>query len=394
MTLKQRIEIITRINREWSGKLTPPEFMVAMAIADRTVAWGRRSGKINLREFTEGIKGHRPPLPIGRSRLLEIMKSLEIKGLLLRKQTAFETIYELTEDTIEKGDMANLKISKKAPRIGETPRPENRTTPSGKPDYPRPENRTTLKDSNNGDNNCMDSNTAELRPTYGLSVEKAIQQVEEQAKSRRASSIEKAKQNKHPTPNQLYEVWEQACIDTFPKITTVRWGIRDKGIVRATLSDAKFSHNFNSAHLVDWSIRNWLWVCELEFDWMGKKKGTTSYPDEPSLRFFVRWINQFVEWYNRRKAFEGRREEFLLEHKRTYYVRRGYSEAEADSMANRGKVTLITPKATPAASSRLLRAPPRKVSGGMTRRRTPDRLRPEDLENLDLGELKEYNDDE
>ena len=49
-----RMKIRQHIDRRWMRLLSPAEFKVLVLIFDRTIAWGRSSERISMREFVDG----------------------------------------------------------------------------------------------------------------------------------------------------------------------------------------------------------------------------------------------------------------------------------------------------------------------------------------------------
>ena len=65
--LQVKAEVYQKVIREWAQHLTANQFIVLMAVVDRTIGWGRREAYFTNRAFLQGdniycalpIKAHR-----------------------------------------------------------------------------------------------------------------------------------------------------------------------------------------------------------------------------------------------------------------------------------------------------------------------------------------------
>ncbi len=79
----------------WTKELTPSEYMVLMFIWNRTVFWSKKEEYISFRHFRNGIPGTIAGLPFGKSRLSEIIKSLQDKKIIERDMKPWGSRYKI-----------------------------------------------------------------------------------------------------------------------------------------------------------------------------------------------------------------------------------------------------------------------------------------------------------
>lgn len=98
LTPSSKFWALKKIHQDWLERLTPSEYMVLMFIWNRTIFWGKQSEFIYFRHFTEGIPDVIKALPFKKSRLSQIIKSLQDRGIIYRSRQMFGSYYSINFD--------------------------------------------------------------------------------------------------------------------------------------------------------------------------------------------------------------------------------------------------------------------------------------------------------
>jgi predicted DNA-binding transcriptional regulator len=108
-----KLSIANLITREWLSHLANGEFIVAMAIYDRTIAWGKPWETIRIEELRSGTPNHRCGLNMSKRMVQRHLASLERRGFILRECRKYAWNYSLNiaKDLKEENPM-ELKLPK------------------------------------------------------------------------------------------------------------------------------------------------------------------------------------------------------------------------------------------------------------------------------------------
>jgi hypothetical protein len=93
----QRLQVFQTLNRHWRRYLTATELSLALYIVDRTVGWGKSAFAAcgdNILFGNEEFAG----LGISRASYFRAVKSLEAKGMIIRRGSRAKTHFQFNVD--------------------------------------------------------------------------------------------------------------------------------------------------------------------------------------------------------------------------------------------------------------------------------------------------------
>jgi len=388
VTIEQRLIMENVKSRVWSFLLSGTEYLVADAIYTRSYGFNNSSCKMNLNDVSTLLR-------ISRATIKRALKRLEDLGLLSRAERHYEWEYTLINREITQEELGNkviydkkfmgLKLPKSKqknvnpPRVTDEPPPAHPRTPTIK--------RTTF-------NKTSSKEVAAGKASYPSGEETTKEKIEGVKKAtirRREKLIEKGKAKKRPAIAEVEAAWVNGCRESFPHNVATSWGVREKGMVTQLLKKMNLPQGLSPVMLFEWFGKNWLWVIEQEFEWMGKKRDGKPAPTEPDIGFLIRWKDEFLNWYNKRNEFEGKRNAFILNRADEKLRARGYSQAEinhlnAEKEAKRNKHKVDFMK--PVSKSSEGRKPVCKPKDPSKVRKAGPKFRPtKEIEDLDFSGL-------
>ncbi|GHD02169.1 hypothetical protein GCM10019060_37310 [Novosphingobium pokkalii] len=319
--LQAKLEAYQRVIREWSGHLTVNEFVVLIAVTDRTIGWGKREARFRVSALLSGDTVY-ARLPIKRTAIFDALASLEAKGVIHRRrdrsrpdhvhfrvninwkpgtaslleypegtesgsatrtnpsairtgQSATRTLYTVSDTVIENGSQERAVPARSATEEKFCPGKEERPQPQ----TPSPRPRKPLAD------------------PVTLIREKAANA---QAIERARQADEKAGRTSPSPATKLVIIegaWRDAILEAFPHNVIPVWGVREKA--QAKQAAAKFLHHnqITFPAFVAWAATNWTAIMRKQFKWMTKSPP----PAVPAWGFFIAQLHQFAECWGERK---------------------------------------------------------------------------------------------
>lgn len=319
--LQVKLEAYQRVIREWSAHLTVNEFVVLIAVTDRTIGWGKREAHFRVSALSSGDTVY-AQLPIKRTAIFDALASLEAKGVIHRRrdrsrpdhvyfrvnlnwkpgtasllehpertesgsatrtkpsairtgQSATRTLYTVSDTVIENGSQERAVPARSAteekfcPGKEERPQPQ---TPSPRPRKPLADQVTLIRE----------------KAANAQAIERAQQA---DAKAGRTS----------PSPATKVVIiegaWRDAILEAFPHDTIPVWGSREKALAKRAA--AKFLHHnqITFPAFVAWAATNWTAIMRKQFKWMKKSPP----PAVPSWGFLVNFLDSFAECWGEHK---------------------------------------------------------------------------------------------
>lgn len=272
LPLNQSALLARVITREWMKELSPAEYMVLMFIFDRTIGWSKNVECIPTSHFLSGV--HRGAqcyhcgLSISRNTLKRVLANLTERGIIsaasaVGKPNSYGINFDWRERTLPK---------------------------NGHPPYPNMDphrreriNSQSRKGASRPDTDKDDPETA--RGAVNLAL------IRNRDARRRKLNKALSTTGKGATVHQLFVIWQSSCRIHFPGTTVLPWRAEDKGIVtvirKKCMTGGMTQKGF--IEFLQWCVENWGAVLATKFKWM-----KTPPPAFPSLRFLVRWLDDFV----------------------------------------------------------------------------------------------------
>lgn len=329
-TLQFKLETYQRIVREWSKHLTPPEFMLTMQIADRTVGWGQFSATMTTGALLNG-GGAYAGTSISRAVLFRTLASLEAKGLIKRRKSPMGAL----RISINPGWTADIgSLPKRLQgKVGEGSQPE--TTPSQSEtlytgNLATDNHITDTAASEDGGNLANPSPDKKEEGPSPQSPPSKIVTSKNDAATEANTAARKAKANRNrgrtDASGGIEAVWRDALTETFPGASHIPWDARQKRNVKLKAKAWTSGSQITFDDLADWAVRNWTRIIKKQFDWMKEK----APPATPDIGFFLYFAPKFMEvWVDREFS------EWLTAPERTEVERhmaKGMTREEAESM--------------------------------------------------------------
>lgn len=385
------------LTRKWLPYLHQSEVKVVAAILERTVHWGKRSEVIPITHLVDGVNGHFLGTGLSKRQVIRLIEAIEDKGILARTPRGRTYRYEILIN-VEMGlkqpknaklaPVGGLKISKKQ-KIDATDDTYKGDTDDTYKSEIGAIGGTLRRNSNKKEQKERTSSRSQSSDDTGKS---ALEKVLTESRGKRKEIKEKArnKQTVDLLVKEMRAVWNDSCLEHFPNQIVGDWGMREKAQVKLVAKKCRSKSSLNFIEFMEWSIKNWIYICEHEFSWMGKKTGRDTYPESPSIGFFCRFYQQFLQWFNDRHKIEGRRAEFSFEWNVKELVRKGWDEDEARAhLAPKVRKETRQPRTRRRRTRRQSSQQPKQVKNGMKDSIEVDSSRHKDIEDIDASYLDE-----
>lgn len=283
--------------RVWRPDFTRSEFLVACFVFDRTAAWGKEWEVITPTQMLEGVIGqdgtvYAPGLQMSAPTIHKAVSGLLAKTALLRRRAGTRWAYALNYEyrPTDTQKPMPLPVPKRLAAGGKCK--EILQKPPQKCKETLPINREN--------NKCF----AKDRPADGGLSPKLLAKVNAQIDALAAATMQNAAEKRKAkqlamTDTGCMTMWQDACMAAMPKEIHLSLTKTDNVILRRYLS-RKFGRNGAEAgRFIRWVADRWLTIREEKFGWMNNTP-----PSVPSIRFLVRFADQFEDAWNDRERIE------------------------------------------------------------------------------------------
>lgn len=310
LTLQAKLEAYQRIIREWAVHLTIHELGVLMQIADRTIGWGQHSATMSAGSIMNG-GGAYQGMQIGRTKLFEVLKSLEEKQIIKRRKSGAGSL----RISINPGWTPAMLNMPKRVKEGKS-QSAVRTTPSATRTDPSV-SRTLYTgnlytDNLNTDTAAPDGGgkvvSEKMKSPSGKKekgpspqsppskiVRSKIESAQQANRSARQTNINRTR-GRTDVATGIEATWRTALEETFPQVSHAVWDVRIKRNVKLKAKEWAFGSQITFDDIFDWSVRNWSRIIKKQFGWMKQK----APPTQPDIGFFLYFSPKFMEaWADR-----------------------------------------------------------------------------------------------
>lgn len=322
--LQTKVEVYQRITRDWAKYLTVSETIVLLAVADRTLGWGRREAYFTVKAMVEGDSIY-APLPMSRPTVFRALASLERMGFISRRH--FRDAANHTHPKVHfsvninwKPGMVNPLTRLKGAKSGShdetggshhetlytvSPTPVSHNDSQGRGIAPRPaiETENPFPGKKEGRPQPQTPSPRQRTPIASAAVliREQVAQVEAISRAERANGQgSPSRPGTQANTAVIERAWRQAILEAFPHNAIPAWGVREKS--QAKTAAAKWLHNdqIDFPSFVSWAATNWTAIMRKQFKWMTKSPP----PAVPAWSFLISFIDQFAECWGEHKLEE------------------------------------------------------------------------------------------
>ncbi len=282
--------------RVWRPAFTRSEFLVACFVFDRTAAWGKEWEVITPSQMLGGVTGkdgtvYAPGLQMSAPTLLKAVNGLLDKKAVLRRRKGARWAYALNYEyrPTEPQEPMPLPVPKRLKPGADHKVSLQKPPQKGKETLPI----------NIENNKCFakDHPQAAGGPPLLAKVNAQLKALAD-ATMQTATAKRQAKQHAL-TDTGCMTMWQDACRAAMPREVHLSLTKTDTVILRRYLL-RKFGRNGTEAgRFIRWVAERWLTIRDEKFAWMNNTP-----PSVPSIRFLVRFAENFEDAWNDRERVE------------------------------------------------------------------------------------------